>query len=223
MISGLLVEGLDIDPARDVTGIGDDVFMVAFPQNSGRARIYLFYRDDRPVYNGADGAQRLIDASALKYIPQREQWAESMPAGPCRSFRCDDTWTDRPYGDGVVLVGDAAGYNDPLIGQGLVLALRDVRALSEALLDGSSWDTALFDHYGAERAERLRRMRAVADLYAAETVAFGPDARELRAGIQKRIEEDPNLLDGPLAMFLGPDEMNPGVATDEFHRRYFGR
>src|SRR5688572_477757 len=131
LVSGLLVEGLDIDPGRDVDGIGGDVFMVAFPQTTGTTRVYLFYRDDRSAFNGADGPQQFIEASALSFLPNRQQWTEAVPAGPCRTFRCDDTWTDRPYGHGVVLVGDAAGYNDPLIGQGLGLALRDVRALSE--------------------------------------------------------------------------------------------
>jgi menaquinone-9 beta-reductase len=221
LVSGLLVEELDIYPGRDVAGNGEDVFMVTFPQAGGKARLYLFYRDDRHAFNGPGGAERLVEASALAFIPRREQWAKALPAGPCRSFRCDDTWTDRPYVQGVVLIGDAAGYNDPLIGQGLALALRDVRALSEALLGGSPWDETAFDRYGTERAERLRRMRSVAKLYATETIDFGPPARERRAEIQKRIQDDPALLDGPLAMFLGPDNMNPEVASDDFHDRYF--
>ena len=38
-----------------------------------------------------------------------------------------DTWTDRPLGEGLALIGDAAGSSDPHIGQGLSIALRDVR------------------------------------------------------------------------------------------------
>ena len=38
-----------------------------------------------------------------------------------------DTWTEVPFAPGVVLVGDSAGYNDPIIGQGLSLAMADVR------------------------------------------------------------------------------------------------
>jgi 2-polyprenyl-6-methoxyphenol hydroxylase-like FAD-dependent oxidoreductase len=221
LVSGLLVEGLDMEPGKDFAGIGNDVFVVAFPQAGGKARLYLFHRAERPAFNGPDGARNFIEASALDYLPNRERWFQAVPAGPCRSFRCDDTWTERPYGQGVVLIGDAAGYNDPLIGQGLALALRDARALCEALLNGSSWNVSALDTYGTERAERLRRMRSVARLYAIETVAFGQPARAVREGIQKRIQDDPTLLDGPLAMFLGPDLMNPEVATDEFHRRYF--
>jgi menaquinone-9 beta-reductase len=46
----------------------------------------------------------------------------------------------------VVLVGDAAGHNDPIIGQGLSIALRDVRLVGEAILAGGR-DQAAFRHY----------------------------------------------------------------------------
>src|SRR3954451_13259984 len=32
-----------------------------------------------------------------------------------------DTWSERPYVRGAVLIGDAAGHSDPIIGQGLTL------------------------------------------------------------------------------------------------------
>lgn len=47
----------------------------------------------------------------------------------CAALRC--------YG--VVLIGDAAGYNDPVLGQGLSIAVRDVRFVAEALLAEPDW------------------------------------------------------------------------------------
>lgn len=81
-------------------------------------------------------------------------WAEAVPAGPCRTFAADDTWTDQPYTDGVVLIGDAGGYNNPLIGQGLSLALRDARAVAEILLDGPAGAPGpdALAQYGADEA-----------------------------------------------------------------------
>ena len=46
----------------------------------------------------------------------------------------DDTWTDTPFAAGVVLVGDAAGHNDPIVGQGLSIALRDARMVRDLIL-----------------------------------------------------------------------------------------
>jgi menaquinone-9 beta-reductase len=158
LVSGLLVDGLHIDQTRDIAAMGDDAFMVTFPQGGGRARVYLFPdMQDPQRFAGPKGSDRFIAASALPGVPKSEMWAEAIPAGPCRTFGADDTWTDRPYTHGVVLIGDAGGYNNPLIGQGLSLALRDVRALTEVLLDepaGVAGPRALA-HYGAERAERL--------------------------------------------------------------------
>ena len=45
----------------------------------------------------------------------------------------NDTWTDSPCAPGVVLLGDAAGWNDPIIGQGLSIALRDVRMVADVV------------------------------------------------------------------------------------------
>jgi menaquinone-9 beta-reductase len=225
LVAGLLVDDLHIDQTRDVAAMGEDAFMVTFPQGAGRARVYLFPGlHDPQRFAGPHGSERFINASAVPGIPKNEAWAEAVPAGPCRTFVADDTWTDQPYTSGVVLIGDAAGYNNPLIGQGLSLALRDVRALTEILLDGPGWAAeprALAD-YGAQRAERLRRMRFIAQLQATELTTFGEDGRQLRRGIRKRIDADPELLAGAIAMFTGPDDLDPQVCTEAFRRRYLG-
>ena len=63
----------------------------------------------------------------------------------------------------MVLVGDAAGHNDPLIGQGLSITQADVRNITDALLSTDDWSApGVFDEYGREQAERLRRLRIAA-------------------------------------------------------------
>ena len=51
--------------------------------------------------------------------PPNRSLVGGRPAGPLFSYFNNDSWTDEPFAPGVVLVGDAAGWNDPIIGLGL--------------------------------------------------------------------------------------------------------
>ena len=97
--------------------------------------------------------------------PGSAGFRDAEVVGPARGYRSVDTWCERPYADGVVLIGDAAGHNDPLIGQGLSIASADIRAVTEALLSTDDWSPGLFEAYGRERHERMRRLRATAQVY----------------------------------------------------------
>ena len=223
LIAGLLVDGLDLDPRRNVVAVGEDVWMVTFPQGGGRARVYLCPGTEDPRrYAGPGGSERFLTASCFDAVPKGQAWAEAAPAGPCRTFPADDTWTDRPFAEGVVLIGDAAGYTNPLIGQGLALALRDVRALRDLLRDSAVWDPAAFARYGADRAERLRRVRFIAQLHAALWTTFGAEGRRQRRAVHNRQRSDPELLAATLAIFTGPDQLDPPVCTEAFRRRCLG-
>jgi 2-polyprenyl-6-methoxyphenol hydroxylase-like FAD-dependent oxidoreductase len=190
---------------------------------AGRARVYLCPGTEDPQrYTGRGGLGRFLTASCFDAVPDGKRWAEATPAGPCRTFTADDTWTDRPLAEGVVLIGDAGGYNNPLIGQGLALALRDVRTLCEELLSSRSWDVGAFLAYGTERAERLRRMRCVAQLHATVATTFGPEGRRLRRDLDKRQQDDPDLLTPTRAILTGPDHLDPRICTEAFRRHYLG-
>jgi 2-polyprenyl-6-methoxyphenol hydroxylase-like FAD-dependent oxidoreductase len=65
----------------------------------------------------------------------------ARPAGTCVWYPMSDAWTDRPDAPGAVLVGGAAGWTDPITGQGLSNALRDARLVAEAVrpTGGSFW------------------------------------------------------------------------------------
>jgi 2-polyprenyl-6-methoxyphenol hydroxylase-like FAD-dependent oxidoreductase len=219
LFSGMLIEGADGWPA-DVQAIGaeGDVHYLAFPQGNGRVRLYLGYAKETPQrLAGEHGQQAFLEAFRLKSMPGSEHLANARPAGPCNSFPNEDTWTDRPYADGVVLVGDAAGHNDPIIGQGLSIAYRDVRIVSEALLEGSDWSPAIFEPYAAERAERMRRLRFVARLASTLDNEFGPEAVERRRRAHERRRQDPTLMLTPLAAMIGPDAVPP-LAFEEATR-----
>jgi len=117
----------------------------------------------------------------------------------------EDTWTETPFADGIVLIGDAGGYNGPIIGQGLSMALRDVRSLSELLLDEREWPRAIFEHYGEQRSEALRRMRVTAAFRALLSARFGREAAARRAQFRDRARKDLRLGNVSVATHLGPD------------------
>ena len=126
----------------------------------------------------------------------------------------NDTWTDRPIADGLALIGDAAGYSDPNVAQGLSIALRDVRILSEVLLAGEDWSPSALRPYVEERTERMRRLRfcnAVATTLRGE---FSPEGQERRRRARERMQAEPELGLWRRAYLAGPESV-PASAFDE--------
>ena len=73
----------------------------------------------------------------------------AAPAGPVRPrFRRRRGPPDAPYVDGVVLIGDAAGHNDPIIGQGLSIADAYARIVRDLVVLEDARDAASFAEYG---------------------------------------------------------------------------
>jgi 2-polyprenyl-6-methoxyphenol hydroxylase-like FAD-dependent oxidoreductase len=225
MVAGLLVEPAEPLPADiDLLGSENDIFLLSFLQPEGRTRLYLLPSvDQRSRFTGPKGPETFLEATRLGCLPFGDALADGTPAGPCATYPGDDTWTDRPFAEGVVLVGDAAGHNNPLIGQGLSIALRDVRIVSDLLLKNSDWSPTTFVPYGEERLERMRRVRISANLNAAIYTDFSPGAAERRLSAQTRRLTDPVLLQGMLTMFTGPESAPSEAFSDDVFDRVFGR
>ena len=73
-----------------------------------------------------------------------------------------ETWDQRTVcGDDWALLGDAAGFADPVTGEGIYYALRSAELLAQAYLDGelSSYEAKWRADFGAElrRAAQMRR------------------------------------------------------------------
>jgi 2-polyprenyl-6-methoxyphenol hydroxylase-like FAD-dependent oxidoreductase len=85
---------------------------------------------------------------------------------------------------GVVLIGDAAGHNDPIIGQGLLIPLRDLRLVNEILGEVKAGARARLQALCGRRARRLRITAQVATTLRVE---FGQEARERRGRVGKRM------------------------------------
>jgi menaquinone-9 beta-reductase len=148
-VTGLLVEGLvDVEDQHDFIGGEGDLFMAGFHQGDGRARVYLFpgmTQADRFV--GPGNVEKFLAGCAFDCVPFGKRLAAGRPAGPLATYPGDDTWIDRPYGDGAVLIADSAGYSNPIVGQGLSIAMRDARTIRD-VLRGDNWTAAAFGDYG---------------------------------------------------------------------------
>jgi menaquinone-9 beta-reductase len=204
---GMLVGALD-DWPQDLNALGVEGwrFYAIFPQGEGRARVYVTLDEGaRERLMGADGPQMILTSFAdLRSAPFARCLAHGCPAGPAFAYPNNDVWTDQPYTEGVVLIGDAAGHNDPIIGQGLSIAHRDVRVVSEVLGASEDWSPSTFRTYGEERAERMRRLRNIARMQAIKDVEFTPEARARRKRVVQRLQDRPELVQTLQVPNVGP-------------------
>jgi 2-polyprenyl-6-methoxyphenol hydroxylase-like FAD-dependent oxidoreductase len=222
--AGLLVEGAEgwNDDLQAIGTEGDFAFL-AFPQGAGKVRVYGGYAlGQTGRFKGGDGARRFLDAFAMDCSPANQALAGGRPAGPLLSYFNNDSWTDQPYAPGVVLIGDAAGWNDPIIGLGLSITYRDVRIVSKLLLGSDDWAALDLRPYAEERAERMRRLRFTAKLQAALDMEFGDAAKARRARLFERAATDPSLRMHAFAVMAGPEAVPETTFTAAHRARVLG-
>jgi 2-polyprenyl-6-methoxyphenol hydroxylase-like FAD-dependent oxidoreductase len=208
MGGGLLVEGLDpLPPGGCVDGTEGDLHFFMFPRDGGQVRLYLnFSVSQRDRFAGPDRVQEVLDAFRLPCLPPGESIAAAAPAGPAKFYPFNDSWTDTPCAPGVVLIGDAAGWNDPIIGQGLSIALRDARTIADVLREGGDdWTPAAFEGYQSERAERMRRLRISAEIRTAIACTFSEEGRQRRLTLSQAAADDPLAAAPTVSIFAGPE------------------
>jgi 2-polyprenyl-6-methoxyphenol hydroxylase-like FAD-dependent oxidoreductase len=220
-IAGLLVANAPAWPEDlNATATEGDVACLVFPLGRGCHRLYLcFSMEQRSRFAGPGGAARFLDAFHLGCLPRPSVLPAATPAGPCASFPGDDTWAPVPFVEGVVLVGDAAGHSNPLIGQGLSLAMRDVRVLSELLLGSCDWSPAALVPYCEERLERMRRVRYTASLSAEIRATFGPEAERRRRRALGLMASRPELNAWSGIIFTGPESAPAEAFSEDVRRR----
>jgi len=205
-LSGVWLKDLpnEVDPA--VAYIASDLVSGAvsalFPQSADTGRAYFGFHPQacRRLQGDADFPRfcEEFNRAARGRIPL----GGARPAGPLASFECADVWVDHPYRDGVALVGDAAASNDPSWGQGLALALRDARVLSDELLGNNDWATA-GDRYAAAHDRHYGTIRMVSGWYYDVFQRLGPEADARRARALPLIAQDPTRP--PDMLYSGPD------------------
>jgi 2-polyprenyl-6-methoxyphenol hydroxylase-like FAD-dependent oxidoreductase len=183
-MAGMLLEGVEgMNLGVNVIARESDLMFYSFPQQDGQSRLYFsFPTDQQTRFAGSEGPERFLHASRLGCLDGVADWWAARPAGPCGTFPGEDSRTQYPIREGVVLIGDAAGYENPLQGQGLSMALQDVCDVSEALLSAESATTDLTGY--AERRLTRRRLAGLGTILEVWTnegcIVQDPDERAAR-------------------------------------------
>jgi 2-polyprenyl-6-methoxyphenol hydroxylase-like FAD-dependent oxidoreductase len=117
MMACILVDDAHDWPAdQQADGVAGDFNFLVFPQADGRCRLYGAWDVNEPHrFTGPGRERRFLDAFRVPCLP--DVLADATPVGPLAGCPMTDTWTDTVAVDSVVLVGDAAGWSDPIIGQ----------------------------------------------------------------------------------------------------------
>lgn len=224
MFAGMLVEGAHgwSDQVQAI-GTEKDFGFLAFPQGDGKVRLYgSFLLDQRRKFAGEGGPRAFLDAFRMDCAPVNRHLADATPAGPLMAYFNNDAWTDEPFAQGAVLVGDAAGWNDPIIGQGLSITYRDVRIVTDILKASEDWSPGALAPYAQERAERMRRLRFAAALQSALDAEFGEGPRERRRRYHQRSAADPSVGAHSFAVMAGPETLPAEMFTPEHWARALG-
>lgn len=212
----MLVDGVPAWPDHEqAIGVEGDVGYYVFPQGAGRLRLYLCFARSQPHrLAGPDRARAFLSAFRLRHLPFGDEIRAATPAGPCRAYPNEGLSLDTVVADGVVLVGDAAGYDDPTMGQGIANALHDVRLVVEAMREAPRWRREDFAGYAAQRAERSRRQALLSGIVARLRMEFDDDARARRRRAAALIPASAELQRLMLSSQTGP-HLQPAALFDE--------
>jgi len=183
-------------------------------------RDYLF-RDTR---DPAEIMAREIKNNAWieAHLAPSEQFGEYWVTGEY-SYR-----SEYCAGDGLVLVGDAFSFLDPVFSSGVFLALNSGEMASDAIdeaLQSGDFSAAIFEPYGAELCSHIETMRKLVYAFYDENFSFGklirhnPDVRPdltdcLIGNVATNFE---NLFKSMAELASLPDELDYGFkgATSE--------
>ena len=212
---GVLIDGqaLADNATHEASFPGGRVFVL--PQGSGRARAYLVTAGNRNLEVMSDHSGRAAIEFLASLYPHGS-WEGVTVAGPIAFFSNADEWADSITGRGVVLIGDAAGANEPTVGNGMWLVLRDVRTQADLLTASDNWQTAI-EEFGRERAAYFDVLRRHAQWLAILTTEEGPEADLRRERVAVARESDPTAGGFATIFARGPE----GLVADEAARATF--
>jgi geranylgeranyl reductase family protein len=110
--------------------------------------------DSAPLWSSSDAREGSRASLEEKLRATVDAYAARIPG------LAPETWDARRVcGDGWALVGDAAGFADPVTGEGIYYALRSAQLLAESFLEGR-----LEDYEGRCRADFIRELRRAAKM-----------------------------------------------------------
>lgn len=187
VLGGCLVSGVALDADTGHLGRITGGKVMVFRHAGERARLYLVCAPEvaQSLRMGGFEAYRAHCAQAFP----EGALATATALGPVAFFPGIDVYPDRLSADGVVLVGDAAGANDPALGSGTGLALLDVQALATALVDSDDWRDAT-EAFARDRRTWYEPMRAFGEWNGPLDTDTGPAADAARARAERAKEAD---------------------------------
>ncbi len=210
LVGGLL-EGTSVPDDAVHAVRGRDNFLLFAPIGAKRARAYYISTEGNRHLSGKHDITSFV--AACRDTGAQPEWFDGVTAGgPIAQFNGADHWVEHPARDGVVLLGDAAGANDPSYGCGLSLALMDVRHLRDCLLATSDWRSAIEDHARA-RAHYYGKIRRITQWLTELRWSTAPGADERRIRVMRRLAAEPHRF--PDTTLLGP-----AAPDDEETRRF---
>jgi 2-polyprenyl-6-methoxyphenol hydroxylase-like FAD-dependent oxidoreductase len=141
---------------------GTSVMLGILPISQGKAAgataaLYWSIRNDRAAEFMAQPAGQW-HATVARVWPQAEEVVRTLEPARMVHAIYRDVWADPPHCGCVLAIGDAAHGTSPQLGQGTTGALRDARALADAL-DGPGPLHRQLETYWRERRVRTRYYR----------------------------------------------------------------
>jgi 2-polyprenyl-6-methoxyphenol hydroxylase-like FAD-dependent oxidoreductase len=209
-VSGLRTDDRDTDNISALTEIGFGVNW--FAQGPATNRLYLMMTQRELRENQIDRSFDALVSYAGRYMPEGA-FREVRQEGPIGFFSNADTWATRIAGNGVVLIGDAAGSPDPTEGQGTALVYRDVRELSDLLLGDDDW-TGATQEFARRRSAYFEVIREYDRWRTLLDFELGDRADRLREGSKAAEGSDASLGGFANMGTLGPD----GLVIDDVAR-----
>jgi 2-polyprenyl-6-methoxyphenol hydroxylase-like FAD-dependent oxidoreductase len=205
-LSGMLVDDGGVwDRTETAISVDGRNQYIVIPRADNRLRLYVGRSVDDPApIKGVNAARDLLEAFRTPIFPHSEALATSTPIGPCATFPMNDAWVDEPVVPGAALIGDAAGWSNPVTAQGLSITLRDARVLSDAMLETDDWTPRGLAGYAEERSTRMTRLRFASALMDLVTGFGMPDRPARRARILTLLRRRPELGAALDAVHAGP-------------------
>ena len=215
-IGGTLLKGIDLPVESAHQAYFPGGFAMLFPQANGISRVYyISSTDESELLRRAPQPETLI-ARLSSILPDGAMAGAAGVGAPLGFFPNSQTIATVTHGPGAVLIGDAAGTNDPSQGHGLSLVFRDIRDLAERLAGSGDW-TDVPAAFAAARSRDHDVLRQHAHWVAPLSTDTGPDIDELRARIERAREIDPTAGGFAGIFATGPANLTAGEAA----RRHF--
>lgn len=217
-LGGVLAQGLGLKTDRIHQAFLDGGFAFVSPQAGDRARVYLVTssEDAAAIQRSPDAGDQMVKR-LLGTVPDDYTTGEWSIIGPAGFFPNATASADIPSSTDTVLIGDAAGRNDPSQGHGLSLVFHDVATLTK-LLGELPWDEVP-DAFHVLRATVFETLRQHAHWNERQATETGPEIDALRERIKLSREADPTAAGFAGIFATGPVGLR---ATDEARRIYLG-